>query len=165
MRFIQSLILLAVAFPVGAVAQVSLTSQHPADSLDAGAASTTLAPLPTLETAAPPEAPAVALPPPAPVQASGAEAAVIDTPPVRPPVLVAKEENGLGAALGTTVGGVAGGAAGAAVAGPVGKFAGGFLGKRLFKGLLGGDDTPQVTAIPQTPTADGAGVPAADQGS
>jgi hypothetical protein len=148
----------AEAQPLAAQAPERPLSTSPVES---GAQSPTLTPLPAIEPSTPAEPPAVALPPPPPVQAAP-DPEIAETPTARPPVLVVKDDkdNGIVETVGTTLGGVAGGAAGAAVAGPVGKFAGGFIGKRLIRGLLGGgDDSPEVTAIPQTPSADEAGRP------
>lgn len=122
-----------------------------------------LTPAPAVEPVSPVHPAAVAMPPPAPVEA-GIAPLMPDTPADRPPVLIGKENEGGGLvdALGGAAGGLAGGAAGAAVAGPVGKFAGGYLGRRLFKGLFGKDDAPQVTAVPQPPAATDAGRAAVD---
>ncbi len=141
----------AVALPGAALAQ-TLAVPEPAPLM---------APLPTVQPTidAPPAVSAA--PPPSPVH--DAQTATPPTEPTTvPPVLVAKESNGVAGKVGVIAGGVAGGAAGAALAGPVGKFAGGFIGKKLVGGLFGGgkDKVPELTVIAATPSADQAGGPA-----
>lgn len=123
-----------------------------------------LAPLPTVAPTRP-AAPPIAAPPP-PSAEAGAPAPELAPPTTVAPVIVAKDDKGGGVSgkVGTVAAGVAGGAAGAAVAGPVGKFAGGFLAKQLVQGVFGKKDkTPELTVIPQTPSAAGAGTPAVTQ--
>lgn len=145
----------ALAQAVPSPAQPTIPSATPAPPV--------LAPLPTVAPTEP-VAPAVTAPPP-PSAEPGAPAPELAPPTTVAPVIVAKEDkkNGVGGLVGTTAAGVAGGAAGAAVAGPVGKFAGSFLAKQVAQGIFGKKDkTPELTVIPQTPSAVAAGVSATD---
>lgn len=152
----------AIAAPCGALAQPAPSPNHsaaPSEPLS----SPLLAPLPTVAPTEP-AAPAVTAPPP-PSAEPGAPAPELAPPTTVTPVIVAKEDknNGVGGKVGTVAAGVAGGAAGAAVAGPVGKFAGGFLAKQVAQGIFGKKDkTPELTVIPQAPSAVAAGTSATD---
>lgn len=146
----------ALAAPGAALAQ-AVPSAPPSE------APTVLAPLPTVAPTEP-AAPPVTGPPP-PSAEAGAPAPELAPPTTVTPVIVAKDDkdSGVGGKVGTIAAGVAGGAAGAAVAGPVGKFAGGFLAKQVAQGLFGKKDkTPELTVIPQAPSAVAAGVSASD---
>lgn len=148
-----------VVAPCAALAQAAPPSEISPSPVPTAAV---LAPTPTLAPTEP--APAAVEAPPPPSAEAGAPAPELEPPTTVAPVILAKEDKGDGVKtiVGTTAFGVAGGVAGAAVAGPVGKFAGGFIFKRVAQGLFGDKDkTPELTVIPQTPSATGAAAPAA----
>jgi hypothetical protein len=148
-----------IAAPSAALAQAAPSPPVPSETPPLPV----LAPLPTVAPTEP-AAPAVTAAPP-PSAEAGPPAPELAPPTTVPPVIVAKADknNAVGGMVGTTAAGVAGGLAGAAVAGPVGKFAGGFLAKQVAQGVFGKKDkTPELTVIPQTPSAVAAGVSASD---
>jgi hypothetical protein len=152
----------AIAAPAAALAQdIPDLVQLPAPS--ATPPESALAPLPKVAPTQP-AAPAVTASPP-PSAEAGAPAPKLAPPTTVAPVIVAKDDkNGVPGKVGSVAVGVAGGAAGAAVAGPVGKFAGGFIARQLAQGVFGKKDkTPELTVIPQTPSATGAAAPAVAQ--
>lgn len=153
----------AIAAPSVVSAQDVLDVATPTTQPSEAPPAPVLAPLPAVAPTEPAPPVAVAAPPPS------AEAALpvpeLPAPTTVAPVIVAKDDkdSGVGGKVGTMAAGVAGGAAGAAVAGPVGKFAGGFLAKQIAQGLFGKKDkTPELTVIPQAPSAVAAGASASD---